>query len=43
MNDLEQFFFNKDHRMIHKWRHYFEIYDKHFQPHAAAIKLIYLK
>lgn len=31
MNDLEQFFFNRDHRMIHKWRHYFEIYDRHFQ------------
>jgi Methyltransferase domain len=30
MNDLEQFFFNEDHRMIHKWRHYFEIYDRHF-------------
>ncbi len=31
MNDLEQFFFKNDHRMIHKWRHYFEIYDRHFQ------------
>lgn len=31
MNDLEQFFFKSDHRMIHKWRHYFEIYDRHFQ------------
>jgi hypothetical protein len=30
MNDLEQFFFNDDHRLIHKWRHYFEIYDRHF-------------
>ena len=30
MNDLEQFFFNEDHRLIHKWRHYFEIYDRHF-------------
>lgn len=31
MNDLEQFFFNRDHRLIHKWRHYFEVYDRHFQ------------
>jgi hypothetical protein len=30
MNDLEQFFFKQEHRMIHKWRHYFEIYDRHF-------------
>ena len=30
MNDLEQYFFKGDHRMIHKWRHYFEIYDRHF-------------
>ena len=30
MNDLEKFFFNDDHRLIHKWRHYFEIYDRHF-------------
>ncbi len=30
MNDLENFFFNKDHKMIHKWKHYFEVYDRHF-------------
>jgi len=30
MNDLEQFFFDNEHRLIHKWRHYFEIYDRHF-------------
>ena len=29
MNELEHFFFNEDHRMIHKWRHYFEVYDRH--------------
>ena len=29
MNDLEDFFFNKNHRLMHKWRHYFEIYDTH--------------
>jgi hypothetical protein len=31
MNQLEHFFKNEDHRMIHKWNHYFEIYDRHLQ------------
>ena len=30
MNDLENYFFNNPGRLIHKWRHYFEIYDRHF-------------
>jgi hypothetical protein len=30
LNDLEKFFFEKDHKLIHKWRHYFEVYDRHF-------------
>jgi Methyltransferase domain len=30
MNDLEKFFFEKDHKLIHKWKHYFEVYDRHF-------------
>ena len=29
MNDLEHFFTHGDHRMIHKWNHYFEIYNRH--------------
>jgi len=29
MNELEAFFFNEDHRLTHKWNHYFEIYDRH--------------
>lgn len=29
MNQLEHFFKNENHRMIHKWNHYFEIYDRH--------------
>jgi hypothetical protein len=29
MNQLEHFFKNESHRMIHKWNHYFEIYDRH--------------
>lgn len=30
MNDLEQFFDRHTGRLIHKWRHYFEIYERHF-------------
>jgi hypothetical protein len=30
INDLEKFFFERDHKLIHKWRHYFEVYDRHF-------------
>jgi len=30
MNDLESYFRNNDKRLIHKWAHYFEVYDKHF-------------
>ncbi len=30
MNDLERYFRNNKGRLIHKWDHYFEIYDRHF-------------
>jgi hypothetical protein len=30
MNDLERFFKQNTGRLIHKWHHYFEIYDRHF-------------
>ena len=30
MNDLERFFRQNTGRLIHKWHHYFEIYDRHF-------------
>ena len=30
MNDLEKHFTENTGRLIHKWRHYFEIYDHHF-------------
>ena len=30
MSDLERYFYNNSGRVIHKWRHYFEIYDRHF-------------
>jgi methyltransferase family protein len=31
MNELENFFHNQPHRLIHKWNHYFEIYDRHLK------------
>ena len=30
MNDLERYFYNNPGRTIHKWKHYFEIYERHF-------------
>ncbi len=30
MNDLEKYFNNNTNRLIHKWQHYFEVYDTHF-------------
>jgi len=30
MNDLEKYFHGNPGRLIHKWKHYFEIYDRHF-------------
>ena len=28
--DLEQYFHANTGRLIHKWQHYFDIYDRHF-------------
>jgi len=30
MSDLEKYFKNNDKRLIQKWNHYFDIYDRHF-------------
>ena len=30
MNDLEAYFMANKGKLIHKWQHYFEIYDRHF-------------
>ena len=30
MNDLEKYFRNNKDRLIHKWIHYFDVYDRHF-------------
>jgi cephalosporin hydroxylase len=31
-NPLEQYFFTNTGRLIDKWHHYFDIYDRHFRP-----------
>lgn len=36
MNDLEQYFTKNTGRVITKWNHYFEIYDKHFSRFRGA-------
>ena len=33
MNDLEKYFRSNDKRLIHKWIHYFEVYDRHFNKY----------
>lgn len=33
MNDLQRYFDRNPGRMIHKWQHYFEIYDRHFSAY----------
>lgn len=30
MNDLQRFFETNTGRLLHKWKHYFEVYDRHF-------------
>lgn len=35
MNDLENFFNNNTGKLIHKWQHYFEIYDRHFSRYRG--------
>lgn len=30
MNDLEKYFRQNDKKLIHKWTHYFDLYDRHF-------------
>jgi hypothetical protein len=35
MNDLENYFNENKKRVIHKWSHYFEIYDRHFSKYRG--------
>ncbi len=36
MNDLEKYFIENTGRQIHKWKHYFEIYDRHFSRYRGT-------
>ena len=41
VNDLERYFAENTGKLIHKWKHYFEIYDRHFARfRAQAITLV---
>lgn len=35
MADLEQFFLQQPHRLINKWKHYFDIYERHFSKYRG--------
>jgi hypothetical protein len=36
MNDLEKYFIENTGRLIEKWKHYFEIYDRHFSRYRGT-------
>ena len=36
MNDLEKYFTHNTGKLIHKWQHYFEIYDRHFSRYRGT-------
>lgn len=40
MNDLERFFYCKEHRVITKWLHYFEVYDRHFSKYRNKAPVV---
>jgi hypothetical protein len=41
VNDLERYFAENTGKLIHKWKHYFEIYDRHFARfRGQAITLV---
>jgi hypothetical protein len=35
MNDLEKYFKSNTNRLIHKWNHYFEVYDRHLSKYRG--------
>lgn len=35
MNDLEKYFRSNKKRLIHKWTHYFDVYDRHFSKYRG--------
>jgi len=36
MNDLEKYFIENTNRSIHKWQHYFDVYDSHFSRYRGT-------
>jgi Methyltransferase domain len=40
MNPLRDFFENHEHRLIHKWDHYFDIYDRHLSRFKGTCPVI---
>ncbi len=41
-NDLEKYFYNNSGRLITKWKHYFEIYDRHFSKYRGK-EIVFLE
>lgn len=35
MNDLEKYFTENNKNLLHKWKHYFDIYDRHFSKYRG--------
>ena len=33
ISQIENYFYNNKKNLIHKWDHYFEIYDRHFKKY----------
>ena len=33
ISQIENYFYNNEKNLIHKWDHYFEIYDRHFKKY----------
>ena len=33
ISQIENYFYNNNKNLIHKWDHYFEIYDRHFKKY----------
>lgn len=40
LNDLERFFYGGQHRLLSKWLHYFEIYDRHFAKYRNKAPVV---
>jgi hypothetical protein len=36
MNDLEKYFLGNTGKLIDKWKHYFDVYDRHFSRYRGT-------